>query len=401
MEREFFGKLRRELLNILEEGKQWEDQEILGKIDELILVHTRRSSMAMQEKERIRKELFYSVRKLDILQELLEDEGITEIMVNGYKNIFYEKNGKKCKWEKTFFSEERLEDVVQQIVGKCNRVINENSPIVDARLEDGSRVNAVVYPVALNGPILTIRRFPEKAITMETLIVNNSITDEAAQFLKSMVEARYSIFIGGGTSSGKTTFLNALSNFIPKDERIITIEDCAELQIQGIDNLVRLETKPANMEGNKEITIRDMIRTALRMAPNRIIVGEVRGGEVVDLLQAWNTGHEGSLGTAHANSTKDMISRIEMMFLMGLEIPIETIRMQIASGINLLVHLGRLADGSRKVLEITEIVGYEKNEVKMQPLYMWDYTENVLKKCNALINTVKLERLLNGKNSRQ
>lgn len=396
MEREFFGKLRRELLNVLEEEKSWTDQEILSQIDEIILLNTRRSKLTIYEKEKIRKELFYSVRKLDILQELLEDDQITEIMVNGYNKIFYEKNGKKHKWEKQFFSEERLLDVIQQIVGKCNRVINENSPIVDARLEDGSRINAVIYPVALNGPILTIRRFPEQPITMEDLIANKSITEEVVQFLKSVVEAGYSILIGGGTSSGKTTFLNVLSNFIPKKERIITIEDCAELQIQGIDNLVRLEAKPANMEGNREITIRDMIRTALRMAPDRIIVGEVRGSEVVDLLQAWNTGHDGSMGTAHANSTKDMVSRIETMFLMGLEIPIEAIRMQIAAGIDLFIHLGRLMDGSRRILEISEVIGYMENEVKMQTLYKWDYVDKNLVRCNELLHKEKLERCLNG-----
>lgn len=397
MERKFFGKLRRELLNVLEDEKAWTDEEILEQIDEIVLINTRRSKLTIYEKETIRKELFYSVRKLDILQELLEDDQITEIMVNGYDRIFYEKKGKKYRWEKQFFSEERLLDVIQQIVGKCNRVINENSPIVDARLDDGSRVNAVISPVALNGPILTIRRFPKQPITMEKLIENESITQEVVQFLKKVVEAGYSILIGGGTSSGKTTFLNVLSDFIPHKERIITIEDCAELQIQGIDNLVRLEAKPANMEGNKEITIRDMIRTALRMAPDRIIVGEVRGPEVVDLLQAWNTGHDGSMGTAHANSTKDMISRIETMFLMGLEIPIEAIRMQIASGIDLFIHLGRLLDGSRKVLEIAEVIGYVENEVKLQTLFKWDYMEEKFIRCNELLHIEKLERCMNGK----
>ena len=272
MERELFGSIRRELMMELEEENEWEDTEILKRLDELVLKYTRRSRLSVSEKEELRRELFYSVRKLDILQVLLDDDEVTEIMVNGYQDIFYEKKGKKMRWNKVFVSIEKLEDVVQQIVGKCNRVINENSPIVDARLDNGSRVNAVIYPVALNGPILTIRRFPEKPITMEDLIEKESISVEAAKFLQNMVVAGYSILIGGGTASGKTTFLNALSNYIPSDERVITIEDCAELQIQGVENLVRLETKPANIEGNKEITIRDLIRSALRMAPDRIVI---------------------------------------------------------------------------------------------------------------------------------
>lgn len=287
MEDGMFGRIRHELMQELEQGKEWSDEDILEKIDELVLVHTRRTGMSVREKETLRKEIFYSVRKLDILQELLDDDSVTEIMVNGYQNIFLEREGKRMRWDKTFVSKEKLEDVIQQIAGKCNRVINENSPIVDARLENGARVNAVVYPVALNGPILTIRRFPDQPITMDWLIEKKSITAEAAEFLRKMVAAGYSILIGGGTSSGKTTFLNALSNYIPHDERLITIEDSAELQIQGIDNLVRLESKPANMEGNREINIRDLIRTALRMAPNRIVVGEIRGAEAVDLLQAF------------------------------------------------------------------------------------------------------------------
>ena len=327
---------------------------------------------------------------MDILQVLLDDDEVTEIMVNGYQDIFYEKRGKKRRWNKVFVSKEKLEDVVQQIVGKCNRVINENAPIVDARLDNGSRVNAVVHPVALNGPILTIRRFPEKSITMEDLIENGSISSEAAEFLKKMVVAGYSILIGGGTASGKTTFLNALSNYIPSDERVITIEDCAELQIQGVENLVRLETKPANMEGNREITIRDLIRSALRMAPDRIIVGEIRGAEAVDMLQAWNTGHDGSLGTAHANSTSDMISRVETMVLMGMQIPLEAIRRQIASGIDLMIHLGRLPDHSRKVLEITEVLGYEQGEVKLQTLFCWNHHLGKLEQVGKLFHQSKL-----------
>lgn len=394
MEGNFFADIRQELMRELDQEAEWSDVQILEKIDDLVLLRTRRSSLTVNEKEQLRKELFYSVRKLDILQELLEDDQVTEIMVNGYENIFLEKQGKRMRWDRKFVSKEKLEDVIQQIAGKCNRVINENFPIVDARLENGSRVNAVVYPVALEGPILTIRRFPDHPITMEWLLKQESITMEAAEFLERAVAAGYSILIGGGTSSGKTTFLNALSNYIPKDERIITIEDSAELQIQGIDNLVRLEAKPANMEGNKEITIRDLIRTALRMAPDRIVVGEIRGAEAIDLLQAWNTGHSGSLGTAHANSSKDMISRVETMVLMGMSLPLEAVRRQIASGIDLMVHLGRQKDKSRKVLEITEVLGYENGEVKLQTLFQRDKDIRGLRKINALYHKEKMENVV-------
>ena len=383
MEGNFFADIRQELMRELDQEAEWSDVQILEKIDDLVLLRTRRSSLTVNEKEQLRKELFYSVRKLDILQELLEDDQVTEIMVNGYENIFLEKQGKRMRWDRKFVSKEKLEDVIQQIAGKCNRVINENFPIVDARLENGSRVNAVVYPVALEGPILTIRRFPDHPITMEWLLKQESITMEAAEFLERAVAAGYSILIGGGTSSGKTTFLNALSNYIPKDERIITIEDSAELQIQGIDNLVRLEAKPANMEGNKEITIRDLIRTALRMAPDRIVVGEIRGAEAIDLLQAWNTGHSGSLGTAH-----------ETMVLMGMSLPLEAVRRQIASGIDLMVHLGRQKDKSRKVLEITEVLGYENGEVKLQTLFQWDKDIRGLRKINALYHKEKMENVV-------
>ena len=376
----------------LEDGQDWTDEEILEKIDRLVLSMTRRAGLTIEERNGLRKEIFYSVRKLDILQELLEDEDVTEIMVNGYRNIFLEKKGKRMRWNRSFVSKEKLEDVVQQIAGKCNRVINENSPMVDARLENGSRVHAVVYPVALDGPILTIRRFPEHSITMDWLVKNNCITQEAADFLRKAVDAGYSILIGGGTSSGKTTFLNALSAYIPRDERVITIEDSAELQIQGIENLVRLETKPANMEGNKEVTIRDLIRAALRMAPDRIIVGEIRGAEAVDLLQAWNTGHDGSLGTAHANSSKDMISRVETMVMMGMNLPLEAIRRQIASGVELMVHLEKMRDGKRRVKEIVEITGYEEGEVKMHTLFRWENEKRCVCRVDELFHREKMER---------
>lgn len=389
---ELFTAIRRELMEQLSQGEEWTDDEIQEKIDDLVIQRTRNTGLSVSDKTRISRELFYSVRKLDVLQELLEDDSVTEIMVNGYRNIFVEREGKRQRWEKCFTSRQKLEDVVQQIAGKCNRVINENQPIVDARLAGGERVNAVVYPVALEGPVLTIRRFPDTPITMEWLIHKGSITQEAADFLQDMVRAGYSILIGGGTSSGKTTFLNALSNYIPQEERIITIEDNAELQIQGVDNLVRLEAKMSNMEGNREITIRDLIRTALRMAPNRIIVGEIRGEEAIDLLQAWNTGHDGSMGTAHANSTRDMISRVETMVLMGISLPLEAIRRQIASGIDLMVHLGRLRDRSRRVLEITEVTGYENGEVLLNPLYVWDMGKGKLVRRGELQNWEKMKR---------
>ena len=349
MSRETFQSLRMLLMEKLDLARELTDEEILEEIDTLILERMRDSCLSLKEKVQLRQELFHSVRKLDVLQELIEDETVTEIMVNGPDAIFVERAGKLSRWEKTFTSGEKLEDVIQQIVGKCNRVVNESMPIVDARLENGARVNAVVRPVALNGPILTIRRFPDTPITMEKLIALGSLPAECAEFLKTLVRARYSMVIGGGTGSGKTTFLGALSNFIPSDERLITIEDNAELKIQGIENLVRLEAKMANTEGATSVTIRDLIKTALRMRPDRIVVGEVRGGEAVDMLQALNTGHEGSLSTAHANSAEDMLSRLETMTLMGVDLPLEAIRRQIASGVDILIHLGRMRDKSRKV----------------------------------------------------
>lgn len=315
------------------------------------------------------RDLFNAFRKLDILQELLEDESITEIMINGLENIFVEKKGEIYQYEKRFVSRKKLEDIAQQIASGCNRTVNEAEPIVDARLPDGSRVNLVLLPVALNGPIITIRKFPKEGITMKHLIAWGSISREAAEFLEMLVKAKYNMFISGGTGSGKTTFLNALSQFIPEDERIITIEDNAELRLQSLPNLVRLEARNANMEGEGRIDIRELIRTALRMRPDRVIVGEVRSAETIDMLQAMNTGHDGSLSTGHGNSPKDMIGRLEAMVLMGMEIPIEAVQRQIASGIDIIIHLGRMRDKTRKVLEIIEITGYEKGEIQMNTLY--------------------------------
>ena len=391
MSKENFRVLRQLLMEKLDLSRELSDEEILETIDGLILNKMRESCIALKEKVQLRQELFYSVRKLDVLQELVEDETVTEIMVNGPDTIFIERDGKLVRWPKAFTSKEKLEDVIQQIVGRCNRVVNESMPIVDARLDNGARVNAVIQPVALNGPILTIRRFPDRPITMEKLIDLGSITRECAQFLACLVKARYSMVIGGGTGSGKTTFLGALSEYIPKDERLITIEDNAELKIQGIANLVRLEAKMANVEGGASIEIRDLIRTALRMRPDRIIIGEVRGGEAVDMLQALNTGHDGSLSTAHANSSKDMLSRLETMTLMGVELPLEAIRRQIASGVDILVHLGRLRDKTRKVLEVTEVCGFEENEIKIRPLFRWKEGEGLVRD-TPLLHREKLER---------
>ena len=391
MNKEIFRALRRDLMDRLDLARELSDQEILDEIDQLILSGTPEVCLSLKEKVELRQELFHSVRKLDVLQELIEDETVTEIMVNGPDTIFVERKGKLKKWDKCFTSREKLEDVIQQIVGRCNRVVNEAMPIADARLENGARVNAVIQPVALNGPILTIRRFPDTPVTMEKLISLGSLPRECADFLAVLVKARYSIVIGGGTGSGKTTFLGALSEYIPSDERIITIEDNAELKIQGIPNLVQLEAKMANVEGASSITIRDLIKAALRMRPDRIVVGEVRGGEAVDMLQALNTGHEGSLSTAHANSARDMLSRLETMTLMGVELPLEAIRRQIASGVDILIHLGRMRDKSRKVLEITEVCGFEDHEIRTRTLYRWKEGEGLIKTA-PLLNREKLIR---------
>jgi len=388
---ELYEKLYRKLLEAMDLVGSMDKEVIYRNIDRFILEESRRSPLTLKERLELRRRLYFSLGKLDVLEELLADDSITEIMVNGWRDIFIEREGKLKRWEKQFTSKAKLEDVIQQIVGDCNRVVNESSPIVDARLANGSRVNVVLPPIALNGPILTIRRFPDHAITLEDLVKRESLTKEAADFLKRVEAKGYSIMIGGGTSSGKTTFLNALSNHIPKDERIITIEDSAELQIQGISNLVRLEAKEANVEGNKTIRIRDLIKTALRMRPNRIIVGECRSEETLDLLQALNTGHDGSLSTAHANSIKDMVSRLETMVLMGVELPLEAIRRQIASGIEILVHLGRDREGKRKVMEIGEVIDYDQGEVQIHILYERD-SEGQLYKKEELFHREKIKR---------
>ena len=377
MKREELKNLIRDnILSEMDFSRDVDDEEMLARIDRNILKACRNKNILMEEKIKLRKELFHSIRKLDVLQQLVDDPSITEIMVNGTDNIFVEKDGRLFMYDMSFESKEKLEDVIQQIVSKCNRVVNESSPIVDARLENGSRVNIVLSPVALNGPIMTIRRFPDNPITMNKLVEIGSITAELAENLKILVAAGYNIFISGGTGSGKTTFLNALSDSIPKDDRVITIEDNAELQILHVPNIVRMETRNANVEGCKEITIRDLIKSSLRMRPTRIIVGEVRGEECVDMLQAMNTGHI-SMSTGHANSAKDMLSRLETMVLMGMDIPLSAIRGQIASGIDIIVQLGRLRDKSRKVLEVCELTGQLDKltgEIEMSTLYRFEET---------------------------
>ena len=344
------------------------DEELYDLIDESICARMKDEYISIAEKLRLRRDIFNSIRRLDILQELVEDENISEIMVNGEDQIFIEQNGRMEQWGRSFSSRQKLEEVVQQIVAGANRIINESSPIVDARLSDGSRVNIVLPPVALEGPIITIRKFPEEALDMQKLIKLDSLTGEAAEFLRKLVVAGYNIFISGGTGSGKTTFLNALSNDIPKDERIITIEDSAELQIKSIPNLVRLEVRNANAEGRGGISIRDLIKSSLRMRPDRIIVGEVRDEAAIDMLQALNTGHNG-MSTGHSNSPADMLSRLETMVLLGTDIPLVAVRKQIASAIDIVVHLGRLRDKSSRVLEISEVLDCVDGEMELNRIY--------------------------------
>lgn len=399
-EKELFQSLQREIMNDLNFGEELSDQQLKDLIGKHLLGQEKGRNFTLLQRKQIGKEIFDSLRKMDVLQDLIDDDDITEIMVNGPELIFIEKKGKLYKTNLKFESREKLLHVINQIVSSCNRVVNESSPIVDARLKNGARVNVVLYPIALNGPILTIRRFPNKPITMEKLIELQAISEEAAVFLKKAVEAKYNILISGGTGSGKTTFLNALSRYIPVDERIITIEDSAELQIQGIDNLIRMETRNANLEGGKSISIRDLIKTSLRMRPTRIIVGEVRGEEAMDMIgSAMNCGHDGSMSSAHANSAEDMLLRLENMMLMSVTLPLDVIRGQIASGVDLIVHLGRLRDKSRKVLEITEIKGIKQDKILLNPLYIFreisekkdGNIEGKLEKVGQLIHTYKME----------
>lgn len=352
-----------------------EDDELCELIDNIMLEDKYRA-YSVKEKLELRQDIFNSIKRLDILQSLIEDDSVTEIMINGYRNIFIERAGKIERYHKTFASKEKLLDVVQRIAARSNKIVNESTPIIDTRLPDGSRVNIVMNPIAIDGPAVTIRKFYDNPLTMDRLIALGAITHEAAEYLKELVAARYNIFISGGTGSGKTTFLNALSDYIPKDERIITIEDSAELKLMGVENIVRLEARNANMEGKNAVNIRDMIRASLRMRPSRIIVGEVRGGEALDMLQAMGTGHDGSLSTGHANGTRELMLRLETMVLMAVDMPVEAIRSQIAAGVDIVVHLERLRDGSRKVVEIAEVAGVdtqvERGSIQINSLYRFE-----------------------------
>ena len=364
-------KLQELITGRIDLSRRMDEDEVRERIDEQIKQESKNRHLEISERERLRKDIFHSIRQLGILQELIENPEITEIMVNGTNGIFVEKEGKLHKIAVRFDSAEKLRHVIWQITADCNRVVNEASPIVDARLPDGARVNVVLDPVAINGPILTIRRFPAKPITMEQLLHMGALTEECRNMLKKSVEDGCNILVSGGTGSGKTTFLNVLAGFIPEAERVITIEDSAELQIRNIPNLVKLETRNANVEGCTEITIRDLIKASLRMRPDRIIVGEVRGKETIDMLQSVNVGHS-AMTTVHANSVRDVVSRLETMVLMGMEMPISAIRRQIASGFHLLVHLGRLRDGSRRVLEIARPLGFREGEVEMETIYRFE-----------------------------
>jgi pilus assembly protein CpaF len=392
-------RLRKKVIEEMDLFREVTEEELYEAIDRSLIDYGRQEYICIQDKLKLRKDIFNSIRRLDVLQELIEDPQITEIMVNGPKNIFIEKEGRLYKSDRCFESTQKLEDVIQQIVAHSNRVVNEACPIVDSRLADGSRVNIVLAPIAMEGPVITIRKFPEHPITIERLIELEAISEEASEFLRQLVIAGYNIFISGGTGSGKTTFLNVLSNYIPREERIITIEDSAELQIRNIPNLVRLEVRNANTEGSHEITIRDLIKTALRMRPDRIIVGEVRDAAAVDMLQAMNTGHDGSLSTGHANSPSDMLSRLESLVLLGADIPLPAIRKQIASAIDIIVHLGRMRDRSRRLLQITEVLDCHDGEITLNPIYTFEEVgEENGRVCgklvlqNKLCNTDKLRR---------
>lgn len=369
LERELLDEIRQKILRQLEMQGDMEDNALLELIEQMIVEESRSHYISLEQKLKLRKQLFDSLRRLDVLSELLDDEEITEIMVNGAEHIFIEKHGEMSDSGKRFSSPEKLNDVIQSIVGKVNRRVNEAMPIADARLENGARVNIVLQNIALNGPAVTIRMFPSAPITMEQLIQWGTISTYAAEYLSVLVRAGYNIFISGGTGSGKTTFLEALAGYIPKNERIITIEDSAELQLPFLPNLVQLEARVDRMESGLSITIRDLIRTALRMKPSRIIVGEIRGGEAFDMLQAMSTGHAGSMSTGHGNNPVDMLQRIEMMVCMGMEIPLSAVRRQIAAALDILVHVGRLRDGTRRIMEICQIVGIENGEILVDSLF--------------------------------
>jgi pilus assembly protein CpaF len=386
---DYKNDIKRQLIDELSDSLSLDDKEILNVIDSKIEdIEKRDVPLKLKEKLVLRKSIYDSLKNYDILTELLDDKNVNEIMINSYDEIFIDRNGKYQRWNKKFESKEQLENIIQQIVGKINRIVNVSNPIVDARLSDGSRVHIVLPPIAIKGATVTIRKFPER-ITMKKLIEYGSINEEAADFLKNLVRSGYNIFISGGTGSGKTTFLNALSEFIPKDDRVITIEDSAELNISHVENLVSLETRDKNVEGEGEITMQMLIKAALRMNPDRIVVGEVRGKEALDMLQAMNTGHDGSLSTGHANSCFDMLSRLETMVLMAENLPLLAIRQQIASSIDILIHLAKLKDKRRVVYEISELLSLDNEKYQTNKIYEFD--GNNLVKCGALKNQRKLD----------
>lgn len=385
---DYKNKIKRQLIDELSDSVGLEDKEILESIDAKIeSIENNVAPLKLKEKILLRKSIFDSLKNYDILTELLDDKTVNEIMINSYDEIFIDKNGKYQRWDKKFESKEQLENIIQQIVGKINRIVNVSNPIVDARLYDGSRVHVVLPPIAIKGATVTIRKFPDR-ITMKKLIEYESISVEAAKFLEELVKNGYNIFISGGTGSGKTTFLNALSEYIPKDDRVITIEDSAELNISHVDNLVSLETRDKNVEGEGEINMSMLIKAALRMNPDRIVVGEVRGKEALDMLQAMNTGHDGSLSTGHANSSYDMLSRLETMVLMAENLPLLAIRQQISSAVDILVHLTKLKNKKRVVYEISELLELDKDNYKTNKLY--EYDGKNLVKCGSLKNQRKL-----------
>lgn len=374
------------------------DADVLALIQEEICILSKDYYLSLEEREELQKQIFFRMRKLDVLEELLADDTITEIMVNGPFDIFVERAGELQKTDCRFTSAEKLNDVIQKIVSANNKIANESHPIVDTKLADGTRIHIVLPPIAIDGSAISIRKFPKRAVSMDTLVAWNSLSKDVAEFIKILVLAGYNIFVSGGTGSGKTTFLNAMAEYIPKEERVITIEDSAELQLLGVKNIVRLEAREATLEGKLAVSIRDLVKASLRMRPDRIIVGECRGQEAAEMLQAFNTGHDGSFSTGHANSAKDMLARLETMVLMAREIPLESIRPQIASGVDIIIHLGRLRDRSRKVVEVVEVLGMNAGNIKVQTLYEIkeiggeDEVVVTWEKKNKLFHTKKLEQ---------
>lgn len=381
--------IREKVISTIDMTREPQEQELHEIIDRIMEEELKEKYLTIKERIKIHKEVFNSIKGLGILEDLLEMDEVTEIMINGRNHIFIEKAGRIIPYDDSIESEERLQDIIQQIVAKTNRRVNESNPIVDTRLEDGSRVNVVLPPVALDGAVITIRKFAKEKITINQLIKWGTLTREVSDLLEKLVVAGYNIFVSGGTGSGKTTFLNVLSNFIPNDQRVVTIEDSAELQLKSVDNIVRLEARQANSQGENEITIRDLIKTSLRMRPDRIIVGEVRGAEALDMVQSLNTGHDGSMSTGHGNSPKDMLARLETMVLMGADIPLNAIRSQLAAGIDIMVHLARMPDKTRKVIEINEIQEFKDNQIILNKLYCME--NGKLKKVGTLKNIFKLQ----------